>query len=947
MKKSFFLEEVVDYTFKKYKDFRNLTIIFPNRRAGLYFQKALSKKLDKPLWSPTVKTLEDFVQEFSNIKISDDVSDSIVINHYLYKIIQKIQDKDSRVSFDEFYYWGQILINDFNDIDQSLKDESKVFRVIKNQKEIDESFNFLENENLERIKSFWKKFFPKMSVNQKNFRKTWKILLNVYKDFTKILKKNKIGYKGLVYKEFLKNITSGIVNSEREYLFVGFNVLYNSEKKIIKYFIKEHKSMAFWDFDSYYFNDYKQEAGDAFRDFSDDKILNSTFPKVIPNNFHNVKKTIKSIGIGSQVGQCKVLGNILTKKVREKNFDQDKVLILLPDEKLLLPVLNSIPDSIKNINVTMGLSLSDTPLYSLVQIIYKVYNRCTNRDYNRVSYFEEVIELLYHPYIYQYNSKLFDKFILEIRENKFLYIKHKNLIGLSDILSALFSSESSIIKNIRNVCNYLFKFSKDLGKLDKEYIKSFLEILDKLIKINIEFKSLENQSKLLNQILKIIRIPFSGEPLSGLQIMGVLESRNLDFDEVYILSMNEGDFPKSIYSVSFIPFNIRKAFKLDTSDSMDKVFSYLFYRVIQRSKDITLIHNTSSNFTNKGEKSRFIKQLQSESGIKIKNISVSENLELSSKSKLVIDKNKDIIDKLSNRFFIGGYISPSGIKDYMDCSLRFYYKYVANIRELNTLSKEILKPDFGKITHKALELLYIDIKKKQPKWIINKNDFFRIKSTISGALELAIRKHFRLKKKNELKLEGNNIILTEIMKKYISDTISLDEKYAPFQIIDLEGNKNSGYIKKINLSNNLSVKISGIVDRVDKKNDNYRIIDYKTGGDTKKIKAIEMLFSDKKNERNDAVFQLFYYSLLLKEKLKNNSSITPGLINIREMNNQNFAINIFINNEKVDDINCHLEKFEDLLKSKLNDIFDINTPFVETDNKENCKFCAYKKLCTS
>ena len=225
MKKSFFLEEVVDYTFKKYKDFRNLTIIFPNRRAGLYFQKALSKKLDKPLWSPTVKTLEDFVQEFSNIKISDDVSDSIVINHYLYKIIQKIQDKDSRVSFDEFYYWGQILINDFNDIDQSLKDESKVFRVIKNQKEIDESFNFLENENLERIKSFWKKFFPKMSVNQKNFRKTWKILLNVYKDFTKILKKNKIGYKGLVYKEFLKNITSGIVNSEREYLFVGFNVL--------------------------------------------------------------------------------------------------------------------------------------------------------------------------------------------------------------------------------------------------------------------------------------------------------------------------------------------------------------------------------------------------------------------------------------------------------------------------------------------------------------------------------------------------------------------------------------------------------------------------------------------------------------------------------------------------------------------------------------------------
>ena len=282
----------------------------------------------------------------------------------------------------------------------------------------------------------------------------------------------------------------------------------------------------------------------------------------------------------------------------------------------------------------------------------------------------------------------------------------------------------------------------------------------------------------------------------------------------------------------------------------------------------------------------------------------------------------------------------------MDCSLRFYYKYIANIREINPISKEILKPDFGRITHKALEVLYSDIKSQDPNWIINKNDFFRIKSSISGALELATRKHFKLRKKNELKLEGNNIILSEIMKKYISDTISFDEKYAPFQIIDLEGNKNSGYIKKIDILNKLSVRISGIIDRVDKKDNNYRIIDYKTGGDTKKIKSIEMLFSDKKNQRNDAIFQLFYYSLLLKEKLKNNLPITPGLLNIREMSNRNFSINIFINNKKVNDINDHLQDFEKLLKDKLNQIFDINSPFIETDDKENCKFCSYKKLCS-
>ena len=945
MIKKFFLEEVVDYTFKKYKDFRNLTVIFPNRRAGLYFQKALSKKTNNSLWSPSVKTFEDFIQEFSDIKISDDVSDSIVINHYLYEIIQKKLDKKSSVSFDDFYYWGQILINDFDDIDQSLKNESKVFKVIKYQKEIDESFNFLEKENLERIKSFWNKFFPKMSINQQNFRKTWKILLDVYIDFRKVLRKNKLGYKGLVYKEFIKKINSGIIDGRREYLFVGFNVLSNCEKKIIKYFIKEQSSMAFWDFDSYYFNDYKQEAGDAFRDFSNDKILNSTFPKVIPKNFIKVNKKIKSIGIGSQVGQCKVLGNLLAKKVNDKNFDQDKVLILLPDEKLLLPVLNSIPDSIKNINVTMGLSLAETPLFSLFQIIYKVHKRTKVRDFKKTNYIKDVIELLSHPYIYQYNPKLFDEFIIKISDNKILYITHENLIELSDILSSLFISKN-LIENIRNVCYHLFNSSKDIGKLDREYIKSFLEILNRLTSINIEFKSLENQSKLLNQIFKSIRIPFSGEPLSGLQIMGVLESRNLDFDEVYILSMNEGDFPKSLYSISFIPYNIRKSFKLDTADSMDKVFSYLFYRVIQRSKDITLIHNTTSSFSSKGERSRFIKQLESESDIKIKNIFVSENLDSLSSEKLIINKSQNIIDKLSNRFCKEGYLSPSGVKDYMDCSLRFYYKYIANIREINPISKEILKPDFGRITHKALEVLYSDIKSQDPNWIINKNDFFRIKSSISGALELATRKHFKLRKKNELKLEGNNIILSEIMKKYISDTISFDEKYAPFQIIDLEGNKNSGYIKKIDILNKLSVRISGIIDRVDKKDNNYRIIDYKTGGDTKKIKSIEMLFSDKKNQRNDAIFQLFYYSLLLKEKLKNNLPITPGLLNIREMSNRNFSINIFINNKKVNDINDHLQDFEKLLKDKLNQIFDINSPFIETDDKENCKFCSYKKLCS-
>ena len=448
----FFLEEVVDYTFRKYDDFRKLSIIFPNRRAGLYFQKALSKKNNKALWSPVVLTLEDFIQEYSKIKIADDVADSLKLNFQLFKIIIKNQVEDSNVTFDNFYYWGKILIKDFDDIDLGLKDESKIFKYIKNQKEIEESFNFLEKENYEKIKSFWTKFFPKMSINQKNFSGTWKILSRVYKEYKKTLLKNKLAYKGLVYREFLKKIDSGIISMDQKYLFVGFSTLSNSEKKIIKYFIKNHSSMAFWDFDDYYYKDDKQEAGVSFREFNNDKILNSTFPKTIPNNFNSNSKKFNSIGVGSQVGQCKILGSILSKKIKDKNFDQDKVLVLLPDENLLLPVLNSIPDKISNINVTMGLNLSDTPLFSLVQVIYRSIKKSTIRDYKKVNYYKDILNLLSHPYIYQSDSDLFEKIIEGIRTKKVLYVDHDSLRSYSELLNYIYSNEKSIIHVLREVC---------------------------------------------------------------------------------------------------------------------------------------------------------------------------------------------------------------------------------------------------------------------------------------------------------------------------------------------------------------------------------------------------------------------------------------------------------------------------------------------------------------
>jgi len=946
MKKKFFLEEVVEYTFKKYKNLKNLNIIFPNRRAGLYFQKALSKKIEKPIFSPKIQTLEEFVQNHTDFKIANDTTDNIILIHILFKIIKKYQEDEAKVTFEKFYYWGQILLNDFDDIDQSLEDESKIFKSIKNQKEIEENFKFLDKENYDSIKSFWIKFFPKMTINQKNFHNTWKILLKVYKDFKNELFNKGIGYKGLVYKDFSKNLNKRIFqNKDDEYLFVGFSMLSNAEKNIIKFFISEFSSMAFWDFDKYYFNDYKQEAGDSFREFKKDKILHSTFPKSFPNNFSTVNKKIKSISVSSQVGQAKILGSILEKIKNKENFDFDKVLILLPNENLLFPVLNSIPKSISKINVTMGFPLSETPLYDLIQIILKVKKNVSVRDHQNCSYYKDILELISNPYVYQYDISFSEKIVEKLNSKQLIYVPNSYFKEESELLNIILNSPGCLTTTILNVVKHFFNKIELFGQLDKEYFIYFNDLLERLLKINLDFNSPDMLSKLLSQITKLIKIPFSGEPLNGLQIMGVLESRNLDFDHVFILSVNEGEFPKKNYNSSFIPFNIRKGFQLRTGDSIDKVYSYLFYRVMQRAKNITFIYNSKSDFGSSGEISRYVKQLELESKYSINHFSSHNNIEVSSQNSISIKKSNDLINKLKLRFGGKSYISPSAVKDYMSCSLKFYYNYIANIKEIRPFSDQIEKLEFGTLSHNALELLYNDILKNKDVKVIDKNDFFKIKNSVEGSILSVTKKHFKLKKRSQFLLEGQNVILFEIIKDYVSKIISYDEKNAPFKIVDLEGDKKLGYNKKLNLSENFSINISGFIDRIDEKDGVIRIIDYKTGGDTKKFKDVDSLFSDERRLRNDAVFQLFFYSLLFVENKGSDKPIIPGLNNIREINNKNFDYKLIIGNQKINDIREYLKSFEQLLISKLNEIYDEKLMFEQTKDIEICKYCSYRNIC--
>ena len=633
-------------------------------------------------------------------------------------------------------------------------------------------------------------------------------------------------------------------------------------------------------------------------------------------------------------------------KIKNKeNFDFDKVLILLPNENLLFPVLNSIPKSISKINVTMGFPLSETPLYDLIQIILKVKKNVSVRDHQNCSYYKDILELILNPYVYQYDISFSEKIVEKLNSKQLIYVPNSYFKEESELLNIILNSPGCITTTILNVIKHFFNKIELFGQLDKEYFIYFNDLLERLLKINLDFNSPDMLSKLLSQITKLIKIPFSGEPLNGLQIMGVLESRNLDFDHVFIFSVNEGEFPKKNYSSSFIPFNIRKGFQLRTGDSIDKVYSYLFYRVMQRAKNITFIYNSKSDFGSSGEISRYVKQLELESKYSINHFSSHNNIEVSSQGSISIKKSNDLINKLKLRFGGKSYISPSAVKDYMSCSLKFYYNYIANIKEIRPFSDQIEKLEFGTLSHNALELLYNDILKNKDVKVIDKNDFFKIKNSVEGSILSVTKKHFKLKKRSQFLLEGQNVILFEIIKDYVSKIISYDEKNAPFKIVDLEGDKKLGYNKKLNLSENFSINISGFIDRIDEKDGVIRIIDYKTGGDTKKFKDVDSLFSDERRLRNDAVFQLFFYSLLFVENKGSDKPIIPGLNNIREINNKNFDYKLIIGNQKINDIREYLKSFEQLLISKLNEIYDEKLMFEQTKDIEICKYCSYRNIC--
>jgi len=958
-----FLQEVAKYIHNKYNDSpEDSLLVFPNRRSGIFFRKYLAEQYDKPIWSPRIITISDFIQELSDYQPTD----RFTLLFDLYDEYIKITNKTEK--FDEFFYWGEMLLSDFNDIDKNMVDAKSLFQNLSDLKNIDEHFSYLDEEQLKAIRQFWNTFeTSNISQYQQDFITIWEQMFNLYSNFTKKLASQKLAYEGMIFKQVIEKYKNNLHEgfSFNKVSFIGLNALNKCEEDIMEILKRQGKAEFFWDYDNYYLNNEHHEAGKFIRKNIEQFPNPKDFTANTETNFFNNIKSNKNITVyaaNSTTGQAKVAYSILEKFNTKDKINPDENAVILPDENLLLPMLHAIPKEFSSINITMGYpvisSVSYTFLISLIELQKSV--RKTNKESSGETvmfYHKAVLNVLNHRFISLIDSEACTKIITDINNYNYIYVNQTELQSVHSIFKLIFSTFDDTVSLAAYLKDCLYNIylsiqSSDIDDstpiYDKEIIYLLYTTLNRLHdifskrKINIEIPTFV---RFFKQAAKQISLPFSGEPLSGLQIMGVLETRALDFKNIIILSMNEGNFPKADTASSFIPYNLRKGFGLPVAEYQDSIYAYYFYRLMQRSNNIHLIYDTKTDKVGNKDMSRYLYQLKYDPAINLSFVDISDDFKINDIKEIAIEKSNSVYEKLLKYANpdTKNYLSPSALNTYINCKLKFYFRHIAKLKPDDEVSEEIDPMIFGNILHIALEEIY----KTHTNKVLNKSfftDLLKEKNNITKALKSAFNEvYYKDKNKKSAEIKGRNILVYEIILKYLRQIIKLDGEHAPFTIIALE--KNIINTRTININNkNINVKIGGSIDRIDLKEGIYRVIDYKTGSDENKTNSIEALFDSKKNKKYKGIFQLMVYAQLIKSTEIKGNDINMGLLSTKNIYAKNYKPEATIGNEFLSQ-NNNGQEFDGLFIELLSDIFNKEEAFTQTTFKKSCEYCDYKDIC--
>ena len=954
-----FLYQVASLFYEKWgAEVSRLAFVFPNRRTGLFFQKYLSEVADIPLFSPTILTINDLFIQLSGKQSADRIS----MLFTLYDIY--IRQSGSTETFDEFLYWGEMLLNDFDDIDKYMANARMLFSNVTDLREIENDFDFLSDEQIAAIRSFWSSFYPRGDTpNQQQFLAVWQVLYDLYEEFRATLAAEGKGYEGMIFREVVESMERGESPDlpYEQIVFVGLNALSVSEERFLAQLQKRKIADFYWDYVSDKVTDPDNKA--SYFVSRNRKSFPSSM-KLPPEE--KVKTEIEVIGIPSGIGQAKHVYTLLSDWCKEAEMSSEEALrtaVILPDEHLLIPVLNAIPEQIRRINVTMGYPLAGTPVASLIEYILALQKNVRYIDRNPLFYFRDVLPVLNHRYILSTSPEIISSLVKEITENNKIYISHTEL-EKTPLLEILFTP----VTGVEAFSDYLIKVLEELNKvmsalsdeeeedapqrtndLEQEFIFHYFTTVNRMKEVmkdaRIEMK-IDTFFRLLKRVTDTITIPFHGEPLSGLQIMGVLETRALDFDRLIILSMNEGIFPQRKAANSFIPYNLRRGFGLPTYEHQDSVWAYHFYRLIERASHVSLLYDTRSNGLQTGEVSRFVHQLHYHYEVPMRDKLVVYNVSSSKTPPLAVPKREDIMRRL-DAYRKGGSkaISASAINTYLDCPLKFYFSVVEGIREEEEVSETIESDVFGSILHKVMEELYKPFQGKMVTVDLLKA-IRKDTALLTGAIARAFASEF-FKTEVVRSLTGQNYLIGEMIRKYVEKILERDGKLTPFVYIESERKING----LISLSDYSEIRLKGFIDRVDEVRDAIRIIDYKSGSGTTTFSSIESLFNKEEKDRAKAVMQVFMYCWMYAHFTENKGkTIQPGIYYVRSLFSDPFDPSVYHRiergkSEKVEDFSGYAQAFEEGLRGCLDEIFNPEIPFTQTPTGKACSYCPFKGIC--
>ncbi|MGB1307476.1 MAG: PD-(D/E)XK nuclease family protein [Oceanihabitans sp.] len=847
----------------------NLTFVLPSKRAGIFLKHQIATMATQTILAPNILSIEEFVENLSQLNKSSNTE----LLFSFYSIYLEITPKQLQEPFDNFSKWAQIVLQDFNEIDRYLIPQKNIFEYLS-------AIQDLKHWSLEEPKTeFVKKYLA-----------FWNKLNVYYSKFTQLLLENKKGYQGLIYREAVENLESYIQsNAKNKHIFLGFNALNAAEELIIQELLQNEIAEMFWDIDSHFFNNQKHDASLFTRQHEKNWNYYRKHNFNWQSNYYTTKKGITVYGVPKNVGQAKHIGSLL-EKLSKNNLNLQKTAVVLADENLLEPTLQALPESIKALNVTMGYPLKSIPLASLFEHIFLIHKK-----QSATFYYKDVIAILSHPYVQvvinSNNPDISSKIIETILSNNLVHLNLDSIIKLApeskNLIQLIFgvaknSVENLILNSLELILHIKTEFDKNKSKnqLALEYLYRFNTLFNELHRLNNKYKYINGISVLYSvyqELLSTETLDFQGEPLQGLQIMGMLESRVLDFETVIIASVNEGVLPSGKSNNSFIPFDVKLENNLPTYKEKDAVYTYHFYRLLQRAKNIHIIYNTEADVLIGGEKSRFITQLELENKHQIKHCLVIPEVSVNAKELIEITKTEAVIKQINNVAAKG--FSPSSLCNYIRNPIDFYYQKILGITAQEEVEENVAFNTLGTVVHNSLEDVYQEFI----------DNFITVSALEKAKLKVAdtVLKHFKKEYKEGDITKGKNLIIFEIAKRYVLNFMHLEiadlKQNNTIKIIALE-QKNDVHINIPGID--FPVKLTGKVDRVDIYNGMLRIIDYKTG----KVEHAQVNITNWEDLTTDykkysKSFQVLMYAYMMWKQNNIKLPVEAGIISFKNLKN--------------------------------------------------------------